>query len=172
MYQFPLERICSHSYEPLQLNFARQAIEKLPEREDSRAEATHQGLVLRAETERALERHIEILQDYYGDQIQIGPARVRYPQTPKLGSPHMAVRVQRTSAHFAAVKADLLARGATILDAEVTAHFGIVRATAPLEKLLGYAKTLHQLTGGSAREVMWLSHYAPVQEPPPDGHAA
>jgi translation elongation factor EF-G len=170
--EYPLERTCSHLSEPLQLSFARRAMEILPQREDGSAEATHQGLVLRAETETAFEIPIEVLKEVYGDQVRIGSPTVRYHRSPQLEEPHMGVRVMCGNPHFAAVKADLLSRGARILDAEVTAQFGVVRATAPLVRLLGYAQALLELTAGSAREVMWLSHYAPVDIPPPSGQAA
>jgi hypothetical protein len=170
--EFPLEQTCWHLYEPFQLTFARHALQMLPRSEHGGAEATHQGLVLRAETETALETFLVRLQDYYGDQIRAGSATIRYHRSPELEEPHMGVRVRCLPAHFAAVKADLLSRGATILDEELTSQHGVVRAKAPLAKLMGYPRALAQLTAESAREVMWLSHYAPVDELPPDGRAA
>lgn len=160
--EYPLERTCSHLNEPLQLNFARRAMEILPQREDGSAEATHEGLVLRAETETAFEIPVEVLKDVYGDQVRIGSPTVRYHRSPQLEEPHMGVRVLCASPYFTAVKADLVSRGAHILDAEVTPQFGVVRATAPLARLLGYARVVADLSAGSAREVMWLSHYARV----------
>jgi len=49
-----------------------------------------------------------------------------------------------------------------------------VRVTAPLARLLGYSGELARLTSGAGREVMWLSHYAPVEsvQPPPGNDAA
>jgi hypothetical protein len=167
--EYPLERTCSHLNEPLQLSFARRAIEILPQREDGSAEATPEGLVLRAETETAFDIPIEVLKDVYGDQIRIGSPTVRYHRSQQLEEPHMGVRVLCANPYFAAVKADLVSRSAHILDAEVMAQFGVVRATAPLVKLLGYSHALADLTAGSAREVMWLSHYAPVEPLPGRG---
>jgi translation elongation factor EF-G len=160
--EYPLERMCLHQYEPFQLTFARHAMQILPEREDGAYEATHHGLVLRGETESALEPPVRVLEDYYGSQIQVGPPTIRYLRTKELEAPYMGVRVLSPSQYFEAIKADLLARGAAIVDSEVTRHFGVIRATAPLEKLLGYAANLAAMTGGKAREVMWLSHYEPV----------
>jgi hypothetical protein len=165
---YPLERTCFHRYEPFQLTFARRAVQMLPELEEGSAEATHQGLVLRAETETEFEPAIGILKDYYGDQIEIGSPTIRYHRSARLEEPYTGVRVLCSEAHFAAVKADLLARGANILDEEVRPQFGVVRATARLANLLGYPEALAELTGGSARQVMWLSHYSPVERPAPD----
>ncbi|MGH8311515.1 MAG: hypothetical protein ACRETX_17195, partial [Steroidobacteraceae bacterium] len=136
------------------------------------AEATHKGLVLRGETETALEKSLALLKDYYGDQIRAGSPSIRYHHSPEVEEPHMGVRVLCPATYFAAVKADLLARDAVVLDEELTSQYGVVRANAPLAKLIGYSRALAQLTAGSAREVMWLSHYAPVDVPPPDGEAA
>jgi hypothetical protein len=170
--EYPLEQTCWHLYEPFQLTFARQALQMLPQNEDGAAEATHRGLVLRAETEAELEKFLDRLKHYYGDQIRAGSPTIRYHRSPELEEPHMGVRVLCQPTHFAAVKADLLARGAAILDAELTSRHGVVRANASLARLMGYPRALAQLTAGSAREVMWFSHYAPVDRPPPDGEAA
>ena len=160
--EFPLERICTHRCEPVQLTFARNAMQRLPQHDDSCVEASHQGLVLRGETESALERDIELLREYYGNQIQITPAKVRYHKLPQLEEPHMGVRVRCASQHFQAMKAHLLARGAISLDEEVDAHFGTLRLTAPLANLLGFERWLRELAGSGAHAVMWLSHYAPA----------
>ena len=76
------------------------------------------------------------------------------------------------AADFEAVKADLLAGGGVIVDSELTRSFGVVRVIAPLARLLGYSDRLARLTAGTGREVMWLSHYAPVAEPPPGNDVA
>lgn len=170
--EFPIERVCSHRHEPFQLTFAREAIQLLPHSEDAEFEAHRQGLVLRAETESALERPIEILQQHYGDQLHIGSLTVRLHRGVTVEEPHMGVRVLCASNHFEAVKADLERRGAAIVEAVLTAQYGIVHATAPLAALLGFPRRVATLTDGRAREVMWLSHYAPVEPPPPGNDAA
>jgi translation elongation factor EF-G len=84
----------------------------------------------------------------------------------------MGVRVLCPAAQLKAMKDDLMARAAKIYDAEVSPPIGVVRATVALARLLGYSQYLSGLTGGKAREVVWLSHYAPVEPVPPDGCAA
>lgn len=170
--EFPLERTCFHRYDPFQLTFARHALQLLPDDDRAFFEASHRGLVLRAETEAALERPIEILKDYYGNQISIGRATVRHHQGSTLEEPHMVVRVRCNPEHFESIIADLTTRNAVVLDTEMQPTFCVVRATAPLARLLGYAQSLADLTGKSAHEVMWLSHYAPVQASSPPGGAA
>jgi hypothetical protein len=170
--EYPLERLCSHLYEPFQLTFARHAEQLLPQEDEVEVEATHRGLVLRGETEAALEHAVEMLRDYFGEQIRIGPAVVRYHNGSTLEEPHMGLRVRCSPEHFEAIKADLIARDALIVAAEIHPACGEVRATAPLAKLMGYARSLDKLASGTAHQVMWLSHYAPTQAPPPDDTAA
>jgi hypothetical protein len=161
--EFPLERTCSDRHKVFQLRFAREALLLLPAREDGSAEATHEGLVLRGETETSLEKSVALLQEHYGDRICVGAPTVRYHRAIELEEPHMGVRILCVPRYFHALEADLAARGAKILDAEVTPQFGALRATVPLNKLLGYAGVVAELSAGTAREVMWLSHYAPVE---------
>jgi hypothetical protein len=170
--EFPVERVCRHLYEPFQLIFARHAQQLLPKEDELEVEASHKGLVLRGETEAVLERPAEILQGYFGNQIRIGGATVRYHNGSTPEEPHMGLRVRCPTEHFERVKADLDARYATIVSSEITPLYAVIRASAPLARLIGYAQTLKKLTSGQAHEVMWLSHYAPVETPPPDGHAA
>jgi len=76
--EYPLERLCSHLYEPIQLTFARHAEQVLREEDEVEVEATHRGLVLRGETEAAFEHSVELLRNYFGNQIHVGPAVVGY----------------------------------------------------------------------------------------------
>lgn len=171
--EFPLERTCSDRNRMFQLRFAREALLLLPDRDRSGAEATHEGLVLRGETESVLEKSVALLQDYYGDRMRVSIPTVRFHRAIELEEPYMGVRILCAPRYFHALEADLAARGARILDAEVTSQFGVLRASAPLTKLLGYAGTVAELSAGTAREVLWLSHYAPVERisgehsPPP-----
>lgn len=55
------------------------------------------------------------------------------------------------------------APGVEVLSIAVRAcHCGHFARTT-LARLLGYSQHLAELTGGRAREVIWLSHYAPVE---------
>lgn len=170
--EYPLERVCSHRYEPFQLKFARHAQQVLQQAKDVQLEATHAGLVLCAETEAALEDSVGVLRDFYGSQVSIGPATVRYHRGVTLEQPYMAVRVRCRACDFEAVKADLVAREGAVVDSELTRSFGVIRVIAPLARLLGYSECLARLTAGTGREVMWLSHYAPLDNPPPGGNVA
>lgn len=163
--EYPLERICSLKSEPTQLAFARNAMPYLPARQDRVFLEKSQGLVIRGETEDAIEAPVRTLRDLYGDNVEIGPLTIRYRPGDTVEEPYMGVRVSGPAKHFDAIKEDLVARGATVLDAERIGPLGVVRATAPLASLIGYAKSLAELTSNSANQVMWFSHYAPVRRP-------
>jgi elongation factor G-like protein len=163
--QLPLERLCTHRSERSQLNFAREACEALPARADLAYETACQGLILYAETESALNRPIALLNDVYGDQLHLAPVLIRYRDGDEREEPHMGVRILCAAQHFTAIRNDLAARRAQLLDAELRPPIGVLRATAPLAALMGYSAWLAQLTGDSARDVMWFSHYAPCETP-------
>src|SRR6185312_6528445 len=166
--EYPLERTCYHLYEPHQLTFARHARAILAADDEIEVEATHQGLILRGETEAALERHVETLLEYFGPQVCIGPTKVRYHHGQTLEEPHMGLRVRCSPECFEPVKTDLLSRGASIVSSQVSATSAVVQASAPLTQLIGYGWQLAKLTAGTAQEVMWLSHYAPRSAPNPE----
>jgi hypothetical protein len=170
--EYPIERLCTHRYEPFQLTFARHAQQLFAERDDVELVASHQGLTIRAETEDAIDATLEVLNDFYGAQICIGPPTIRYHDGVTLEQPWMGLRIRCAAAHLEAVKIDLIVRDATLTSCEV--HLGkcTIQACAPLAYLIGYRSVLEQITSGSGQHVMWLSHYAPVESQPPDGDAA
>ena len=170
--EYPLERICSHCYAPFQLTFARQAAQLVREADEVDVEATHRGLLLRGETEEAFVHSVQLLRDYFGNQIRIGPAVVRYHNGATVEEPHMGLRVLCGPEHFEPVKADLDARDAVIVASEIGPTCAVIRATVPLAKVLGYASHLAKQTSGTAHHSMWLSHYAPLEVWPPDNTAA
>ncbi|HEY4370214.1 MAG TPA: hypothetical protein VGN07_23485 [Steroidobacteraceae bacterium] len=111
---------------------------------------------------KALDRPVELLRTLYGEELCIGEPTIRYRQGKDVEEPHMGVRVLCTATHFDAVRDDLAERGG-VITAEVDHSIAVVRTTVPLARLLGYAQHLAQLTAGSGRESVWLSHYAPIK---------
>lgn len=159
----PIEIICSHRVEPIQLMFALRAIELLPTRVDYSIAASIHGLVLCGETETALQPAVELLKSVFGNDLRVGDVTIRYRHGGSgVEEPYMGVRVSCPIAYFDAVKKDLAARTAVVLDSEATAPVAVLRASVPMAKLLGYSQQLAALTSGTAREVIWFSHYAPL----------
>lgn len=170
--EFPLERLCSHLHEPFQLTFARNAQQHFLVREDVEVVASHHGLSIRAETEDAIDAAIVILKDLYGPSLRVGQPTIRYHQGSSLEQPWMGLSLRCPAEHLDAVNADLIERQATIVSCEVEPSQCLIQARAPLATLLGYRSWLDRITAGSAQYAMWLSHYAPLENPPPDGRAA
>jgi|HigsolmetaAR204D_1030405.scaffolds.fasta_scaffold00241_7 predicted membrane GTPase involved in stress response len=171
--EFPIECECSYRPPRFNLAFARKALEVLRPGHDVAAEASPRGLTLLAETEMALEEPLSVLRDMYGNNIQVGPPKVRYRQNAEqLEEPYMGLRIRCRPAYFTRLRIDLVRRGADISDAELTSLCGVLRATAPLAVLVGYPAHVRTVTEGTAQLVMWLSHYAPVTNTPPGGNAA
>lgn len=166
--QFPLECRCADRREERQLSFAARVLDLLPHRADLAYEARDDGLLIFGETELAIERPLGILKEAYGQFLHVDPVAIRYRIGKVIEEPHMSVRVLCASRHFDSLKQDLLLRGARIQDEELRPPVGVIRATAPLRQLMGYSQWLEQHTSGNARDVMWLSHYAPREQRPPD----
>jgi hypothetical protein len=170
--EYPLERVCSHLSEPFQYAFARNAQRHFLMREDVEVTASHRGLTIRGETEDAIDAALALLRDLYGPRIRIGPPTVRFHNGVSLEQPWMGLRVRCSRRHLDAVIADLIARGATSVSRNDGSDPSTVQACAPLAELLGYRSALEVMASGTAQHSMWLSHYAPVESPPPDGRAA
>ncbi len=170
--EFPLERLCSHLFEPFQLTFARNAQQHFMAREDVEAVASHQGLTIRGETEDTIDAATVILKDLYGSDLRIGPPTIRYHLGRSLEQPWMGLRVKCKPEHFDAVNADLIDRETTIVSCDIESEQSVIQARAPLAALLGYRLSLEMIASGSAEHAIWLSHYAPIENTSPDGEAA
>jgi hypothetical protein len=170
--RFPLERVCSRRSTRVQLTFAQEALEILTERPDCSFDAANAGLIIRGETEAAVSRPVEILKSAFAEDLQVGELTVRYLKGgAAVEEPHMGLRVSGPHTLMVEIRADLDARGATILRVENERHFSVIRATAPLVLVLGYTDWLAAHSGRKADVVMWLSHYAPVGTKPPPSAA-
>lgn len=164
--RYTIERICAHRSERFQLVFALRAIELLPLGLDYALAASQEGLIVRGETESSLDRPVELLKAIYGQQLRVDALAVRYRRRGVIiEEPCMGVRVLCAAEYYDAVKEDLIARGGALSDTEVTPRVAVVRATVSLARLLGYSRHVHELTGGTGREVIWFSHYAPIGTP-------
>jgi hypothetical protein len=159
--EYPLERTCVHLYEPFQLKFARHAEQILSVSCELEYDCGHHGLTIRGEIESELELAATILGNFYGSQVQVGPLRVRYHQGAVVEEPFMGVRVRCVHDRMEAVKSDLMARDGAIVSSELMRGVAFIRAVAPLRNLIGYGQALRLLAGEEARQLMWLSHYAP-----------
>jgi hypothetical protein len=170
--ELPLETLASVASHPFQLGFARQALRMLPASEHVSFEATSQGLLIRASSEEALVEPVGLLRETYGTDLVLLPPRVRHVS---LGNqqyePIMGLRVTSSLRHRNALREDLVRRQAALLGDEEHPDRYVLRAEAPLRRLLGYGAALAGLTDGTAEHRIWLSRYVPL-DGPPGGDAA
>ncbi|HNQ57557.1 MAG: hypothetical protein DPW12_07850 [Rhodocyclaceae bacterium] len=170
--EFPVERLAQLSSNTFQIGFARQVMRMLEASDFLAYEATHEGLMMRGQNEDALAKPAVLLRDLYGDDLVLRPPQVRYMS---LGNrpyePIMMLRVRIAPRHRKAVREDLDARDVAILEEHQRPSVCVLRAEAPLRKLLGYGEALSALTGGSGLHWTWLDRYVPMDDPP-GGRAA
>lgn len=164
---FPIQRRCTLRGVDDQFTFACQARDLLSTGETGALEASDRGLLLLAQHETALERLTGLVQAVYEDRVDFGPAEVRFRDDgPKRQEPYMALRVDCRAELASVVAADLRWHDAMLLDARGEHSRVVLRATAPLTAVLGYARRLERLDP-EARMTSWLAYYAPADEPPP-----
>jgi hypothetical protein len=170
--QYPLERLCTHRSESSQMSFALRAQQLLLERNDVDLVASHRGLTIRAETEEVINSTLEVLKDFYRAKMTVGPPAIRYHNGLTLEEPWMGLRIRCAAEHLETIQADLVSRDARSIACERGSALALIQVCAPLAHLIGYGSILEQMTSGSAKHVMWLDHYAPVDNGCPGGSAA
>ncbi|MBZ0131653.1 MAG: hypothetical protein K8F53_03490 [Rhodocyclaceae bacterium] len=170
--EFPVEQLVQLSSNPFQIGFARQVMRILEPSDLIAFEATHDGLQIRAQNEDALAKPENLLRDLYGDDLVLLPPQVRFMS---LGNrpyePIMLLRVRTVPRYFDAVREDLVSREAALLEEHARPSVCVLRAEAPLRKLLGYGEALSILSDGTALHWVWLDRYVPMDNPP-GGRAA
>lgn len=88
--------------------------------------------------------------------------KAKHVCAPKLLEPVMTVEVTATSGLFNALKDDLTHRGADFPIRDSLVAAGTIVATAPLSKLIGYARDLEKLAAGHAKAVLTFDRYRRV----------
>jgi len=154
------------------MRFALRAQQLLLERNDVDLVASHRGLTIRAETEEVIGAALEVLNDFYRSEMTVGPPTIRYHNGLTLEQPWMGLRIRCAAEHLETIRADLINRGARSIACERGPAIALIQVCAPLLRLIGYGSILEQMTSGSAKKVMWLDHYAPVDHRGPGGSAA
>jgi translation elongation factor EF-G len=118
------------------------------------------------ENEEALARPLEALRDVYRGELRASAPQVRYlSRNRQRYEPIMVLRVRVAERDLPALHADLAERDVNVLEEDFSRGECVVRAEAPLRKLLGYGAALARLTGGSGQFWCWLDRYAPADDP-------
>jgi hypothetical protein len=164
---YPLEQLASSRSTSFQQGFARMTMHLLPAFDDVLLDASAKGLVILAASELALATPAEVIRQIHADDVIIEAPKVRFACGDAVEEPVMWVRAVVPREDTEAVVHDLIGREAKIEEVDWLAPSSVVRARAPLRKVLGYPAALSELCEGKADLQMWLSHYAPMP-PGPD----
>lgn len=158
--EFPIEQLAQLASSAFQIGFARQVMSMLSTSDLVAYEATHGGLYIRAQNEETLARPVALLRDLYREELVLQPLRIRYMS---LGNrpyePLMLLRVRVPPRYRETVRDDLLEREALLLEEHVRSSVSVLRAEAPLRRLLGYGADLATLTDRQALYWIWLDRY-------------
>lgn len=159
---FPIEQLVTIAGAGRQFAFAHKACDLLPKSEETRFEASGRGLLMLGQTESDLNAPRQFLRDAFGGRVRFAVPRVRLVYADGWQQPIMGFRVETSPSHLKKVESSLEKRAAEIADVEIKACAGVIRGSAPLVDLIGYPRTLHRLSAGTARATLWLSHYEPL----------
>jgi predicted membrane GTPase involved in stress response len=161
--RYPIEQLARSTRPRFQGGFARMMVQLMPAFQDATIQATVQGLKILGVNEMALAEPREFLRHIHADDVQLGEPKVRaLSYGRELHEPVMCARASVDSAHTEAVIHELLAREATIESVDWLHNPVVIRAEAPLRKVIGYPDVFTQSTQSTADLKMWLSHYARV----------
>ncbi len=164
LYQYPLESLARRRATTSQLDFAKQARRMLVATDDATFEAHDHGLAIYAANEDALHEPVRILRETYGTFLDVRRPRVRYVRGNPPQEPIMHARITTRADYSIGVLAELRARDARIVEHCVRGRVVILRAEAPLARLLGLPARLDTITDGTAAQAIRLLRYAPVPE--------
>jgi hypothetical protein len=167
---YPIEQLARSKSTRFQMGFARMTVHLLPGLKDVVLEPTEDGLRILGATEMAFGRPEEVIRQMHGDDVQISGLEVRLIYGQPVQEPVMWVRAAVPRRYTEPALHDLIIRSARIEEVDWLAPAPLIRANAPLRRLLGFPKALAEISDGKAELLMGLSHYAPV--PPEPGKAA
>ena len=161
-FQYPLETLARVRGARMQAAFAQEAKEVMKDSDDVLSEPLDHGLAIFAANEDALQQPMRILEELYGDGIEVRRPRVRLIEGDPVQQPVMSVRVRTRRTYAAAVLQTLRLRGVKLSEECWRERELIVRGEAPLASLMGLPAELDCISEGSAGHWIRLTHYAPV----------
>ena len=92
-YQYPLETLARKAAAGSQLDFAREARRIFDDSDETLFEAHDHGLAIFAAHEEALERPVQMLQELYGQDVEVRRPKVRYLPGEPPHEPIMRARI-------------------------------------------------------------------------------
>ena len=167
---YPVEQLARSTSTRFQMGFARMTMHLLPEFKQVVLEPSERGLKILASNEEALAPPRDVIRQIHDEDVEIDEPQVRLLYGEVVQEPIMWVRARSERTFTEAVIHELITREAQIEEVDWLAALPVVRAWAPLRRLLGYSQALAALSQDTAELYTVLSHYAPL--PPEPGKAA
>lgn len=161
-YQFPLQALARSRRTESQIEFAREACLVLEETDELVFEPVDDGLAIFAANEDALAAPAQVLAEVYADAVVVRAPSVRLIDGDPVHEPVMSVRVRAKRCYLPAVLAALRFRGARIIEECLKGREFVVRAEAPMRRLMGLPAEMAIVTEGTASHWVHLSRYQPV----------
>lgn len=122
---------------------------------------------IHAASESALREACELLRQVHGGRITLGGISVHtfVDASGERVEPVMFTRVSAGRDHAVPLLEILKHRGADVQEVELQWDRSVIRAEAPLARLIGSEEAVRELTAGQAHFLSWLARYAPVSTP-------
>lgn len=158
----PIEQLVRRKDTRFQFGFAAEAKRLVPEQDEFILSASNKGLHVLGRNEESLSVPVQVLREVYGPRLEVQPPRVRVIEGVQAQEPIMHVRISLETKHADPVKQALEMRGAMLAEQYARSTYCVLRYEAPLANLLGLSAELDELSGGSAKHWVALSHYALV----------
>jgi predicted membrane GTPase involved in stress response len=165
-FDMPIQQTVRRTDTRFQLGFGVEARRLIPQHSEYVLKPTRGGLLVLARSEEALAVPVETLREVYGPKVQVRPPVVRLIEGVQVHEPIMHVRISMLKEFGPAVKAAMLARGATPEEEYARERYCVLRYVAPLARLLGLPGELRARTAGTGKHWIALSHYALVTGDP------
>lgn len=120
----------------------------------------HRPFIL-SKSEESLEVQIQTLNTIFASEMRASTPQVRYfRQGQSLFEPIMQLRVTVDHQCIDAVTQELLRREAKIYDKDNIHNVHVLRAEAPLRKLIGFKKRLNAMSNFPSHCLSWLDRYS------------
>ena len=158
--EYPLQQHARQRAAQSQRTFRHRAKAILTSPHDCLLQESVRGLTLLARNEEALAAAALTLRKVFGPSLELTPPQVRLTGTPP-HEPIMNVRANVPASRIEPVKRILHRRGIAVLEESAGGTRCLLRAEAPLARLLGLGADLKGVTLGTS--LLWteLAHYAP-----------
>jgi len=164
----PIEQLVRRTDTAFQLGFGAQARERIAQSDEFDLRPSKTGLLVLARNEESLVPPVDLLRELYGGNLDVRPPRVRLLSGVQVKEPIMHVRIALEARFLDAVARAMLGRGALPSEEYARGRHCVLRYEAPLADLLGLGAELGQITAGTAKYWIALSHYALLTRPPGD----